>query len=362
MLSVLTEKQRNRLEHDIDILRMRLLAELPQPPHAIFLCGGYGRGEGAWYEDGNGNAMPYNDYDLAVITDYPLTVEKTEILRKEMAREIGIKWIDIAYYSEKMLRTLRPTIHNVDLLSGSKCIYGNENALDVCPHLDATKIGFRDIVILMRIRLWTFLGSWNGDFHDMPIEEARFFKNQMAKATLSLCDLYLIPLKKYTASYQERAKLLCNLYTENTVLCHRVEWAIHEKLHPSSSRLTKEEMEQLYFEVKGLFLKALDYSLSQYGKKSVLSPRRPWKWLVLNTPYVLLLLLGPFWKRAYLTRKSLEIFIAQIYVFFANEEGTVNTLFLENATNILNKWGYLNKGDYDWNYLRTAVADARNNI
>lgn len=361
-INIMTENQIKRLQNDLEIICERLLKELSETPKAIFLCGGYGRDEGAWYEDEYGNATPYNDYDFAIITECPLSKDANNKIREDLAKEVGIRWIDIACYSQKELKSLKPTIHNIDLLSGSKCIYGDENVLEACPQLNPIKIGFRDITILMRIRLWTFLGSWEGDFHDMDVEESRFFKNQMAKAMLSACDLYLLFYKKYTVSYKERAKLVCDLCRDDIVLCHRVEWAIHEKLHPSSDELTKEEMMNLYFEVKDLFLMALKTALKPYGCKAALEPNKLWRWIMLNTPYLLLSILSPFWRKAYLTKKSYEIFVAQLYVFYANERGRVNYGSLISAMRILNKWGYLEKGDYDWNFIRTAVSKARNNI
>ena len=86
------------LQKKIDVLVCGILKIMLTPPQAIYLVGGYGRGEGAWYE-GEEGLHPYNDFDLAVITDCPLPHEKTETLRKELAIEVDIKWVDIDYYS-----------------------------------------------------------------------------------------------------------------------------------------------------------------------------------------------------------------------------------------------------------------------
>ena len=115
----------NILKEKTSILAKGIVSAMQEPPQAIYLVGGYGRGEGAWYEDQSG-IHPYNDFDLAVITDKPLSHNKTEILRKELAKEVGIKWVDIDYYSIATLQSLTPTIHNVDLLEGGSLIYGED--------------------------------------------------------------------------------------------------------------------------------------------------------------------------------------------------------------------------------------------
>ena len=360
-MNELTEKQTLRLERDLKIIVDRLIAELPQLPEAIFLCGGYGRGEGAWLVDNEGNVAPYNDYDLAVITEVPLPSKKNNELRRSLAKDIGINWVDIDYYTKKDLKSLKSTIHNVDLLYGSRCVYGNRQVLDICPKLDSTQIGFFDVLMLYRIRIWTFLGSWNGDFHDLKSEEAIFFKNQMAKATLAACDLFLIKNHSYTSSYVKRSQLVCDLYKDDALLCNRVKWAINEKLHPSIGPMDRIEMYNLYFEVKKIFLKALSIAFGRdwrFFKK----PETIKKWYIFHTKYILIDMYERVFKRTETTSKMLDVFVAQVSVFLANNEGKIQSDYLKLASRILIKWGYLSKEETDWSVLHSVVADARNNI
>ena len=74
---MLTEESKIiRFKQDCQTLVDGILGALEEAPEAILLCGGYGRGEGAWYEDEAGNPSPYNDYDLAVITEKPFSRNK----------------------------------------------------------------------------------------------------------------------------------------------------------------------------------------------------------------------------------------------------------------------------------------------
>lgn len=361
MINNTKELQEKKLEHDIRTIVNRLLKDLPVAPEAIFLCGGYGRGEGAWYINDKGEMTPYNDYDVLVVTEKPLSSAETNVIRKDLAKEIGINWVDIDYYNRTKLAKLKTTINNVDLVYGSTCIYGNEKILEVCPKLDSRKIGLFDVLFLYQTRIWTFLGAWEGDFHDLDAQQSIFFKNQMAKATLSVCDLILIKSHNYHTSYKKRADLVCEMKKENTVLCDRVKWAIAEKLHPSQAVLSKEEMKLLYYEVKDLFLNALSEALGRYWRNFE-NPARTKFWYYTHTKQLIVELYILLRYKNRNAMRALEIFIAQTYVFLADNHGIINEEFLNQAKVILKKWGYITRIDYDWSVLHKVVAEARNNI
>lgn len=63
-------------------------------------------------------------------------------------------------------------------------------------------IGELDLDILYKTRMWTLLGSWSGPFRDIEGEDARFFRNQMAKCVLAACDMILIKNRAYSTSYK----------------------------------------------------------------------------------------------------------------------------------------------------------------
>lgn len=359
---VTEESKKNRQKRDTDIIVKTLLNALPERPTAILLYGGYGRGEGAWYEDENGNTMPYNDYDVDVITDQKVTPEKRQELRKQMAKEIGIKWIDLGFISPDTIRQYQPTIQNIDLKEASTLLYGDRSVYDLFPKMEKEDIGIFDVEKLFQTRVWTFLGSWVGDFRYLDIEEARFFKNQMAKAVLASCDLLLIANKSYVTSYQERAKKACSLYPQNARLKELATWAINEKLHPSSDSLSREKMIGLYSIVKDLFCESMKIA---YGKK----------WNYLQNPDSTKFLYY-YYSTAFLREcihkmlghktkieKNIDIICAQNYAFQAwAYPGRVNSYYIMKASNILMKWGYIEKPITDWHVLRIAVSEARNNI
>lgn len=349
------------LKAKVSILTKRIVEAMAEPPQAIYLVGGYGRGEGAWYEDEKG-LHPYNDFDLAVVTDKPLTHKRTEALRIELAHEVGIKWVDIDYYSLSTLKSLKPTIHNVDLLEGGKLVYGEDviklNELT----LDEKKIGAQDLIILYWTRMWTFLGSWEGEFHQLSDDDARFFKNQMAKAVLASCDMHLIKLKKYITSYRERARIVINEYKDNHEIQELVKWAISEKLRPSDSEISKEEMTSLYFRCKALFVQSFKFAM---GRKSeyFLNPDNTKYYYIFHTRYYLSFLRYRIlhFKKGH-SEKYQGARYAMNYVFLANNNGYLDSRMLAIASHLLLNNGYIEKTELSWDKLRIITATARNDI
>lgn len=348
------------LKAKIEILSKRIVDAMTKPPQAIYLVGGYGRGEGAWYEDEQG-LHPYNDFDVAVITDSPLPYKTTEKLRKELASKVGISWIDIDYYSLNKLKVFTPTIHNVDLLEGGMLIFGEDVIKQNHLHLDSTLIGKEDLIKLYWTRMWTFLGSWDGSFRDLNAEESRFFKNQMAKATLAACDMRLVKLKKYTTSYRERAKFVMADFADDKVLCETVKWSIAEKVRPTSDPLSETEMIELYFKVRSIYLNSFRYAM---GKESVsyLNPDKTKKYSLVHRKVLLMHIYSLLRYHESREIRRLDVSCAMNYVFQAKERDRVDENMLRKASRILLKRGFIKEPINNWDYLRVEVAKARNNI
>lgn len=348
------------LQEKKEILTKRIVENMPELPQAIYLVGGYGRGEGAWYEDEIG-LHPYNDFDLAVVTDSPLPHEKTEILRKQLAQEVGIKWVDIDYYTIDKLSSLTPTIHNVDLLEGGSLIYGQDVIKQNHLSLNKQEIGVHDLVILYQTRMWTFLGSWEGPFRDLDVAEARFFKNQMAKAVLAACDMRLVKLKQYVTSYRERANRVMNKFASDNNLCELVDWAIKEKMRPSSSDLAKQDMELLYFRVKEAFLQSFEYAFGNYSSCYLNPYKTKWYYLLHTKTYLSHIYSLIRNHRSKVTR-VVDVFYAMNYVLHSNNHGTIDCVMLKEASKLLIKHGFIKQPNSSWDELRILTANARNNI
>lgn len=347
-----------RIGNDLKIIVERIVSSLSEKPRAILLCGGYGRGEGAWIDTERG-PIPYNDYDLTVVSNSRLDRDTYRYIRTELAKQIGIRWIDIDFVSEKELKVLKPTIGNIDLINASKIVYGDQNVLSICPPIKASNIGFFDVEKLYKTRLWTFLGSFYGGFRDLNIEESLFFKNQMAKAALAACDVILIKNKSYVCSYKERVKVVKDYCPEKWE--RLFDWALAEKTRPTCVEINKSEMENLFWNVRELFCWSMKYAMGKkwkfFGK-----PKKTKQYYYLNTSFFAHDLYNRVFRRSKLVRKCLDVFLAQNYAFWANDHGVVNSHYLRKGLYLLKKWKYIDDIDSaDWYTLRERSAYARNN-
>ena len=358
---MLTEEiKKQKFESDCKLIVEKILGAMDELPKAIIMCGGYGRWEGAWYEDKNGNPKPYNDYDLAVITNKPFSREKYIALRKELANEIGINWIDIDCYNPAQLSHLRTTIHNVDLFEASTLLWGNKD-WKAGRVMNAKKIGKSDIIRLYKTRMWALLGSLTEEEIDLSIDEARLFKNQMAKAVLAGCDMRLVANHRYTTSYRERAKITCTEYLNNPSDIRLCEWAINEKLSPSSKEMLKREVKELYDIVYKYFIDSFQYAMGKQAE-DYLDPDRTLLHLCTHTKYLPLIVYG-FMRGNKKIKKGYDVMRAQNYVFRAySTSGKYNLKYLAKASSILMHYNYIDAPVQDWRKLCLIVANARNNV
>lgn len=357
----LTDAQKEKLKKDIDIIVKLILELADSSPLAIVLCGGYGRGEGAWTTDAYGNVIPYNDYDLAVVSNKPFPAEKYEAIRKKIAEEVSIRWIDIDWYDPATIKKLSPTIKNYDLLNASSIIYGDRYIFENCRKINVSAIGEYDVITLYKTRIWTFLGSWKGDFCDLYGDDAIFFRNQMAKAVLAACDMILVKKHMYTPSYRDRVTAIAKMLQSDTQTVNLCNWALNEKLHPSSEELSEEMMRKLYWSAKKFFCDSMQDAMGDRSNYFS-DPDLTKKYFYFHTRYIASDLFNKIVRKTGIAEKILDVFLAQNYVFLSNSNGVIDSGRLRKAADILSKWGYLETGTDDWNEVREIAAYARNNI
>lgn len=349
-----------RIQNDTEKIVNEILDVSDIPPIAIILCGGYGRGEGPWIMTNDG-LIPYNDYDITVIyKDCPMPSNLYKKVRTKLASEIGISWIDIDFISVNELKHLKSTIGNVDLVFGSQILYGNKDVFKKINPPNKERIGAYDIYKLYQTRMWTFLGSLEGEFRNLSNEDARFFKYQMAKAVLAACDMILVKNHNYRVSYRERVSIIATIDIPEKYK-RLSKWALNEKLTPSSEIMSEEDVCNLYFSVKEMYCFSLRYSIG-WRSKLFLNPGLTKFYFYFFSSFIIHDVYNRVLKNNDVVTKTKDIFIAQNFVFLANNDGKINEKYLQRANEILKKWGYPYLQDIDWNKMRIVVADARNNI
>jgi len=328
---------------------------------AVILYGGYGRDEGSWIIENDGGYRPYNDYDILVVVENKISVEQIDPLRKDLAVQIGIRWVDIGQNTSAELQKLRPSIYSYDLKYASKVIQGDPSVLNLIPEIDAAKLPLKEGEVLFFTRLWTLLGSLDekGFKVDRKEEESRFFRNQMAKAVLAVVDVLLLQKGAYHPSYEERVKQLSKFYPEKRELCELAEWALEEKLFPRTLYMKASEIQQLYQKVHYYFFSEMYNLLTCYYGQNIDNPKaieKNLKWAPIN----LIKRIGWIILRRNLNwERKIFVNLAQCYIAAAFNSGSNCKEFLQKGMEYIRCLDSSFPEISSWDDARMRVAELR---
>jgi len=328
---------------------------------AIILYGGYGRDEGSWIIDQDGNCRPYNDYDILLVIEDKIPVEHIDLMRKDLAKQIGIRWVDIGQKTPADLKKLKLSIYNYDLRYATKVIQGNPGVLNLIPEIDATKLPLKEGETLFFTRLWTLLGSLDekGFSVDRKGEDSRFFRNQMAKAMLAVVDVLLLQKGAYHPSYKERVKRVSELYPEKKNLCDLAEWALEEKLFPKAPNMTTDDIKKLYQKVHHHFFSEMYGLLTKYYRRKIDNPNgieRYLKWginsIIKRVGWIVL-------RRNLNWERRIAVNSAQNYIAAAFNSGTIYKGFLQRGISYIRCLDRSFPENSSWDEARLRVAELR---
>jgi hypothetical protein len=172
---------------------------------ALYLVGGFARGEGSVVVEG-GQARPLNDYDFTVITESRRDWPSLPEMGRRLAREIGIRAVDLIPLRARDLPALRHTIFNYDLVTCGKLVTGDSSVRPLFPRLMSGHIPVSEGRILLVNRMFCLLESFRHDFleRDPDGEDAFFCHQQGCKAVLACQDALLLLQRRYHHKYLER--------------------------------------------------------------------------------------------------------------------------------------------------------------
>jgi len=325
----------------------------------IILYGGYGRNEGSIIISQNGDYKPYNDFDILLIVNSKIEIQKLKEKSISLAKSIGVSWVDISQMTLNDLKLLKPSIYNYDLKYASKVIYGDNSVLEFIPEMQSINLPLKEVETLFLTRIWTLVGCLDnkGLLIDRSGDDVRFFRNQMAKSVLAIVDILLINLGEYNFSYKVRVQLIKKHYSWRPELISLSEWALDEKLFPKSLFMSKEEISDLYNQVIRLFFKEMFSSLSLYYKRQINKPEDveyclKWYWLNLVKrcgSYVLY--------RDSRRERQINIHLAQIYIAYSHISN--NPQYLDKSNLIIQKLEQRECEQYTWDEARCRIAKIR---
>ena len=283
------------------------------------------------------------------------------VLQNKLLKIIDIRWIDLGQKTIKELKKLKPSIFNYDLKYASKVISGQKNILENIPEFDASMLPLEEANILFRTRMWTLLGSLdgNGFKSNLTGDNSRFFRNQMAKAILSIVDICLLQKGAYHYSYKERVKRFQELYEYKKELSGLSKWALSEKLAPKAPIMDKNEVLKLYSQVHKLYLNEMFVALGKRFYTKITTPEKLvvlWKYYPINILRRIAYLLI---KRSMQYEKSIILDMAQLYLLTACGKYHINNEYLRKANYLMKSLDYSIDLDLTWDKSRIQAAKMR---
>jgi predicted nucleotidyltransferase len=174
---------------------------------ALVLLGGYGRGEGSPLIQRSERAeveMPFNDYDLIVVTNSmdPLLKKELKRLEKSLSETIGLP-VDLYPYRASALPTCEFSLLNYEMKYGHRVIRGDQKILDAMPDYSHDAIPRSEGTRLLMNRGKLLLDIKNRMSKPEPLtrEEKQTFLKFLFKADLAFGDCALLLRGAYDLSY-----------------------------------------------------------------------------------------------------------------------------------------------------------------
>lgn len=240
----------SQIREDVEFLRGEILAAFPDA-RALFLVGGFGRGEGGVVHRG-GRWRPANDYDFELITRRAVDHATLHALGERLAGELGIPFVHVESSSVSRQRFRGASEYTVDLRLGSLALHDPHDMRRRLRRCRPDRIPLRDALMTLFTRssalLWHF--EWGRDWARAPREDRDALAGQISKALLAIMDAWLIRTHQYHPSYAERLRRMEAL-SPGEELIEAVRWATEVKLRPDSAPIP-EDLNALWFKARDL--------------------------------------------------------------------------------------------------------------
>ncbi len=196
---------------------------------STILFGGFGKGEGSiqFVDD---KPVPYNDFDLYVVTKKKLTDKELDRISMNASKKIGMGGLEVAYYPEEgydsnkffhvdvrcipynKLNKLMNIQRYYELKYGSQVIQGNDKVLDKINIINPDKIPLSEGLRNLFNKLHTMLLGLRKEYNEDQ-RKIRIFWSY--KCYLSICEALLILSRRFEPTSLERAGLFSEIYKKN---------------------------------------------------------------------------------------------------------------------------------------------------
>lgn len=223
----------SRVAQDLERLRQAVRSSVPDV-EALILTGSFAHGEGAFLEISE-KRQPYNDYDVVVVAKTEPDTVLLKSLGVRIARETGIRGVDLIGIGLHRFAWLPPSIFNYDLRHEGYVFYGDKRLRDDLPDWEPRDIPLIEAQVLLLNRVMCLLECVQEGPED-PLGDqnpALFQAYQTAKAAFALADAKALLHGAYAVGYERKRDLLRSLAPEDGELAVLVDvaWRLRQDLH-----------------------------------------------------------------------------------------------------------------------------------
>ena len=226
-----------------------VVARLGPELAGILLSGGFGRGEGGVLRRADGSLHVVNDFDIELVYREPLGALPSKLrvqlrhrralrsLAEALAREFGMKQVDLTLRGQGTLRRRSGRLADFDLQHGHRLLWGEADPCAAMPRLGASDIAPFEGTWLLRNRgIGLLLARLYLDRGGLDDAERENFYIEINKAWLAMGDALWILAGRYTVRYADRAAAFETLrgqgFAQHDALASGYRRACEYKLRP----------------------------------------------------------------------------------------------------------------------------------
>jgi hypothetical protein len=276
-----------KVESDMKIICREILSKIKEV-ETIILTGGFSRGEGP-VKIVKGKALPYNDYDIQVISNVKYSKEEVDKIATGISKELGYKgianfypfkkeeqkmkdnfYIDLKCDTSEELNKLLPRIRTVELKNNSMILYGKD-IRNLIPDYKIKNIPLSEGAKLLLDRMSQMI-----EYYSLEKKyEKEFLTYVIQQAYAACCTSLLLLSKRYEIGYKKTMEILKKTYRQDFPELHKklpdldkkIEQFINWKINPK--KLPNENVQDEWFEAKKNILEVSKYFFGKFLNRKI---------------------------------------------------------------------------------------------